>query len=172
MKNFSLILSLSAMICFLCACSNHTQLNEKDFPLFSTLFVNEFPVEVYDRNSDCDVYVNKSQSVFGDYNYVVAVTIRFDAEDSFINRKKELCQSAVSVLGSENKTVCLYQWSEDEYLEYTNGEKWDGYSFNYEIVFVNNDARTVEYLFAHVWDYWTDAHLLEDLQQVYALIEE
>lgn len=169
MRKYSLLTLLLLLSCCLSACSNAVQIQGNTLPEFERLFINKIPEEAYDGHYCSDLYVNKSNAVLGDPNYVVTFTLQFDNQSVFQNHLNNIYTTETAVLTNGNESILLYQWDEQHYIEYTNNETYDGFFFTFEIIAVNEETCEVRYLFAYVWDYWKDDHLLSELSQFYTM---
>ena len=166
MRKCCVLIALLGVICCLCACTDSTRIQGEKLPDFDLLFVNSLPQET--NSSLCkELYVNRAKSLFGDPNYVVSFVLQFDDEESFQKHLKQIDTNGEAPLMNEGEEIYPVQWHELDFQEYINDEIYDGYCAVYEIVAVNHDTREVRYLFAYVWDYWKDEHLISVLNELF-----
>ena len=167
MKRLCLSLIVVLVISSCLACTNFGKQNEMYFDDFEEVFINKLPEETKDPSLCCDLYINKEKGVLSDPNYVLSFTLKFENYDEFEKHLESFDVSLAENLRIDNHSCYIFQGSIEDFEEYTNEQILDGFFFTYEMITVNEDALEINYLYAHVWDYWKDYFLISKLNSVW-----
>lgn len=111
-------------------------------------------------------YYKSTQGVMGDENFIIHVVIRFDEKTRY---EEELSKYRNLLSNSVLRNDVIYytiRHSNEAVLEYTNDEILDGMYYDFEIIAINEKECSMEFINAHVWDYYKNQVLIDFLQQI------
>lgn len=150
------------------ACEDSIELNGTHFPRFEENFINPLPEECYDLTNCHNMYIEKTEALFGDPNYVISFILRFENLSELETHLQRINITLAEERQLHDKTYYVFQGSQEELDEYTNTKIYDGWYFIYEIIAVDPERLEVEYLYAYFWDYWKkDDLLISKLEEVF-----
>lgn len=113
-----------------------------------------------------DYYYNSNQSVLGDVNFVVYAKFEISDRNEYEPIINSLNSENIVTDPENDETYYFIQGDSINISRYIDDETEDGMFYDFEIVEVNDQDRTVSYLSAHVWDYYTDDLLIDYFKDV------
>ena len=164
-KFFFLFVVLVSVL--LCACSVENDLLQSRFAKFDSVFIYDFPSETAHPDNCFDVYVAQNKSLFGDPNYVISFSLKFEDRSALQAHLNKYDTKIADALTVDDMTYYVFQGTADDLEEYANDQVYDGYYFVYEIIAVNEEKPEVSYLYAYVWDYWKNEFLITWLETIF-----
>lgn len=112
-----------------------------------------------------DYYYNYKKPTFlGDHNFVINLTIEFPSEDIYYQALSSYTDISCMVKVIHAETWYFIQYSEDHAMEYIDNEIYDGMFYDFEVIIASHEKYSIEFLCAHVWDYYQNPILVQFLQ--------
>lgn len=146
--------------------SQYGMWKETTVAMLTDNFSDSLPDSEDVSNYGYEYYYKSSQSVLGDENFVIYVVLRFPDEASYLKELSKYTSLQLDPVSQNHNTYYPIQYSNETFMEYTDGEYSDGMFYNFEIISTNVSEYTISFLNARVWDYYSDQVLVEYLQPI------
>ena len=177
MKNIFLFPMIFALCVFaFVGCGSEIQSSElSDYLAWNTtttkILDRNFNLPLPDKltaNEYCDdYYYAYSQSVLGDPNFVIQLVLHFSNAEDFNAHTDRLGLQNSAYIQAQDDKYYMIQGTEQDIVEYTDDETYDGLYFDYGVIVINEKCHKVTYIAAHVWDYWKNDVLINWLMPIH-----
>lgn len=174
-----IIIAVSILICVIAglACKPKTR-HDTDMARYRcwqdsvTKTIEKEFVPALPARKDVDMYGDEynyifSQGTLSDPNFVIYVSMRFPDKASY---EKEIEKyNAFLTNPIQQHGTCHYaiQYSLEKESAYTDKEIRDGMYYNFQIISANEQEYVIQFLVAHVWDYYQNDFLINYLHSIH-----
>lgn len=175
MRKKFIIISLIVCMTILQSCSNGKHSNDtSDYGRWQKgtqeILMNEFSNSLPNQdvvNQYAQKYYYKTrQGILTEHNFVISVSLQFPDKSIFLMELDKYKNQFQYLTTSEYIMCYAIQYSPENASEYVNEEVYDGMFFNFEIILANEKEYRIDFINAHVWDYYKDTNLIEYLQKI------
>lgn len=173
-RRFCFLLIILLSFSLLSACSQTHSENISDYfcwnnktnTILRSQFNNTLPEKSLVDQYGTNYYYNLSQSILGDPNLVIYVSVQFPDDSDYQIQIDKLNLPADSI-HDENISLHFIQGTQQTIAEYTDEKIYDGMFYNFEVIITNDESNEISYINAYVWDYYKDDMLLSLLEVLY-----
>ena len=178
MKKFIIILIIVlSLIFFLFRDTEKSSTNILDYGRWNSTvkntIIDQFNRSLPEKQTMIDYgqyyYYRSKTAMLGDLNFIVYAVLQFEDQKNF---EKELIKYDDMLYrgASIKKNDIVYyviQGSENEALEFLNDKIYDGISYYFEIISINEKQKSISFINAYVWDYISDQVLANCLEEIF-----
>ncbi|MBP3538644.1 MAG: hypothetical protein J6J62_02245 [Oscillospiraceae bacterium] len=132
--------------------------------ILSENFNGFLPEVAVAQNYGQNYYYKYKQAPLGDANFVIYIEIALPDDAAFNNFLAGYEIDSIESRSMSNETVYFIQGDAESIAEYLDDEIYDGMYYNFELISVDKNSLTVEFLSAQVWDYYKDDFLCNHLR--------
>lgn len=116
-------------------------------------FSGSLPDEIPDNTSNADYYYYYGCALLGDPTFIIDLKLEFDKDVSMLDEIRRLeGLSPEQIIESKDRKTFVYNCSPLSLDYYYDDEVYDGTILEFELVTVDVNSRTIEYLTAAIQD--------------------
>ncbi len=128
-------------------------------------FENSLPDVEFAENYCCNYYYSYKHAFLGDQNFVIYADFKVPNKTDYY-KKINIFNEMNGVSCTDGREFYFLQGDEKNISLYLDDEILDGMFYDLEIIVTDKDNQTINYLIAHVWDYYRDEMLFNFLKKI------